>query len=257
MSIVISYFVYSQRDGYDIHPGFKSQMLRLGVIAEVYLDNPKASPSVQALIEPMAKSREEKVMILSTHEQILNGQVFEGCRNPSAHAYRSKLVQYTMKIGHALMNRGVVGHFAIDYLVTIDNDDNNTLLTGIEINLRQGGTTHPFATMALLCGGNVDPEGIFRTTEGHLRCYIATDNYFDEGLKFVSVDHFLCHLQEEAALLHPTRWDSERKTGVVFHMLGYLSHGKIGFTAIGSSSLEAQTLFDETIFFLRRDAGKP
>jgi len=245
------------RDGYNGHAGFKAQMIRLGVIAEAYLEDVKASPSVQALIEPMTSNGQGKVMVLSTHEQILNGQVFEGCRNPSATAYRSKLVSDTMKIGYVLMNRGVLGHFAVDYLVSnnCSNTDGEDVVTGIEINLRQGGTTHPFATMALLCGGNVDHQGIFHTLEGHTRCYVATDNYCDDGLKFTSVERFLCHLQEEEALLHPIRWNSDKKTGVLFHMLGFLPHGKLGFTAIGSSALEAQKLFDETIFFLRRVAG--
>lgn len=230
-------------------------MFRLGVIAEAYLDDPKASPSVQALIEPMASNGEGKVIVLSTHEQILNGQVFEGCRNPSANQYRSKLVNYTMKIGYTLMNRGVLGHFAVDYLVSNDSYTGEEVVTGIEINLRQGGTTHPFATMALLCGGGTDHQGIFHTASGHTRFYVATDNYYDEGLKFITVERFLCHLQEETALLHPTRWNSDKRTGVVFHMLGFLPYGKLGFTAIGSSSLEAQNLFDETVHFLRRVAG--
>jgi hypothetical protein len=245
----------TSRDGDENHTGFKDQMYRLGVIAEAYLDNSIASPSVQAVIDPTAPEVHGKVQIISTHEQILDGQVFEGCENPAAEKYRSSIADYTRRIGYKLMNEGVMGHFGVDYLVTEGPDSGDEEITGIEINLRQGGTTHPFSTMALLCGGGVDRQGVFRTIDGRKRYYVATDNYHDEGLKYVSISRFLCHLQEESALLHSTRWVANRKIGVVFHMLGFIPHGKLGFTAIGSSSCEARRFFNETVIFLGRIAN--
>ena len=47
----------------------------------------------------------------------------------------------------------------------------------VEINLREGGTSHPFGTLYLLAGGGCDPTGaLYATARGEARCYVATDD---------------------------------------------------------------------------------
>lgn len=105
----------------------------------------------------------------------LDGQVYLGCINPAGEAYRKQIMEYGLKVGRYLASRGVIGHFSCDFIAT-KLAGGSYDLNAIEINLRQGGTTHPEATMALLCGGCVCSDGVFRTNDNEERCYIATDN---------------------------------------------------------------------------------
>ena len=250
-------------------PSFVDQMSRLGVIAEALVEGSiLSSPSVQAVIDP-----DIVIDVLSTHEQVsnslsscrtfalthcprhqpflmfikvLSGQVYKGCINPAAAPYRSVIVDYAKRIGEALTKQGVVGHFAVDFLAAkqiVDGVEKWTV-TGIEINLRQGGTTHPYSTMCILCGGHMDADGIFRTKDGKERYYEATDSYIDTRLKGLTSSEFLQEYQTSSdPEIVKLRWNDNQKVGVVFHLLPFLEIGKIGFTAIGETSEQANCLF--------------
>ena len=242
------------------HVGFKHQLESLGVIAEtVLVGNDLSSPSVQAIIEPQDMGN-HTVRLLSTHEQILNGQTYNGCINPARESYREKIIQYTRKIGIELSNHGIVGHFAVDYLATskhIMNDKNKWDVQAIEINLRQGGTTHPYSTMALLCGGKSDKNGIFRISDGEMRCYMATDDYNDDRLENMSPAEMIAFIQNKRDdYAANVAWNNNTKTGVVFHLLSFVSLGKIGFTAIGNSEEVSAVLFEQAVLLLKKVAEK-
>jgi hypothetical protein len=50
-------------------------------------------------------------------------------------------------------------------------------LQAIEINLRKGGTTHPFMTLKYLTNGRYDlSTGLFYSQQGQEKYYIASDN---------------------------------------------------------------------------------
>ena len=246
--------------GNNEHAGFKDQIKSLGVVAEaVLVGNDLSSPSVQAVIEPQDKAS-HTVRLLSTHEQILNGQTYHGCINPALENYREKIIKYTEQIGRELSSHGIVGHFAVDFLVT----SNRTMtkkkkweVQAIEINLRQGGTTHPYSTMALLCGGSSDRDGIFHTLDGEMRCYMATDSFKDDRLVNMSSAEIIAIIQDKTDE-HAKKivWNNNTKTGVVFHLLSFVSLGKIGFTAIGSCKEEANFLFDQALLLLKKVAEK-
>ena len=71
-----------------------------------------------------------------------------------------------MVVGRHLAERGVLGRFAVDFVVVQDETGEWTPYA-IELNLRKGGTTHPFLTLQFLCGGNYDGErGVFLTPGG-------------------------------------------------------------------------------------------
>jgi len=238
---------------------FVEQMSRLGVIAEVFVEGDKVtSPSVQAVIDPNIVGK-HRVEILSTHEQVLSGQVFTGCINPAAEPYRSEIVEYTIRMGEAMAKHGVVGHFSADFIAakTSTNGRDEWKITGIEINLRQGGTTHTYSAMATLCGGRTCSDGVFRTRAGHERCYVATDNYIDCRLSGLTSASFLqAYLSNLDPDIEKLRWDDDKKAGVIFHLLPFLEMGKIGFTAIGSTSSQAGELFDGVTNMLRAIAEK-
>ena len=99
--------------------GYKKQIERLGVIAEAFIEGDvPTSPSIQAVIEPDDSLGKGKVSIISTHEQLLNGQVFQGCINPASEMYRRQIMEMGLKAGQFMAEHGVVGHFSVDFLAT-------------------------------------------------------------------------------------------------------------------------------------------
>lgn len=114
---------------------------------------------------------------LSTHDQVLGGtkgQTFLGCRFPADGAYGPRVANLGERIGKVLAEQGVIGRFGIDFVVVRDGDE--WFPYAIEINLRNGGTTHPMLTMQALTDGEFDPHVCqFVTTQGN-RFYVATDH---------------------------------------------------------------------------------
>lgn len=62
---------------------FQKKIEVLGAIAEEYITNEAASPSVQGYI-----TQHGAVELLSTHDQVLNGQIYQGCTFPAVSDYR-------------------------------------------------------------------------------------------------------------------------------------------------------------------------
>ncbi len=188
---------------------------------------------------------------------MLTGQVYGGCVNPAAAPYRSLIVEYTKRLGKELVSRGVVGHFSADFLAENTRADatGSWIVTGVEINLRQGGTTHPFSTMAALCGGQTCSDGIFRMQSGDERYYEATDSFTDCRLSGLKSSVFLSkYLNSFDSTAQKLRWNNSEKVGVVFHLLSVLEKGKIGFTAIGRTPIHARDLCEGTKRVLKRIA---
>jgi len=243
--------------------GYKNQMSRLGVIAEAFLETQgqtSTSPSVQGLVEPNGIAG-NKVKILSTHEQLLNGQVYIGCKNPAYHEYRTEMLLMGHKIGEELASYGVVGHFSVDFLALKNTSIRSSgcaawSLYAIEINLRQSGTTHPYSIMAALTGGSIGCDGIFRACNGESRYYISK-NITNPKLMGLNESALLDVLQSSAnENAKKVNWNPEKMTGSVFFALRFLkSHGKVGFLSIEKSEEEADSLYENTVEFLLSIAG--
>ena len=73
--------------------------------------------SCQVYITP-----DKSVEIVSTHEQMLDGQVFLGCTFPCDPSYRTMMHEYGRKVGAALAAHGAVERFAMDF-VTVPKED--------------------------------------------------------------------------------------------------------------------------------------
>ena len=105
--------------------------------------------------------------------------------------------------------------------------------------------------MALLCGGSICNDGLFRTNDGEVRCYVATECHYSEKLKGCSgkclIDALECTSNPAA---NKIRWNRADRIGVVFHLFKFMPTGRIGFTAIGRSLEESQQLFNDTVNFL-------
>ena len=101
-----------------------------------------------------------EVELLSTHDQLLggvSGQSYLGCLFPASAEYAPLITAYAQPVGQRLAREGVLGRFAVDFVVVRAADGDWTPYA-IELNLRKGGTTHPFLTLQFLTDGRYDPE---------------------------------------------------------------------------------------------------
>jgi hypothetical protein len=215
-----------------------------GIVEEMIEGRVVRSPSVQLRITPLGD-----VELLSTHDQILggaSGQVFMGSRFPADLGYAHQISVSAAKVGERLANRGVIGRFAIDYVV-VDRGDGTWTEYAIELNLRKGGTTHPFLTLQFLTDGTYDSDrAVFVAPDGVEKHYVASDHVEIEGLEVLRPQDLL-----DLVSLHGMHFDQTTLTGAVFHMLSAMpTHGYAGVTCIENSAEEAAGLFDRVIEFL-------
>lgn len=208
-----------------------------GVVEERITGRELRSPSVQLEISPTAT-----VTLLSTHDQILHGrtgQQFAGCRFPADRGYASVISAAAQRVAERLVDTGVIGRLAIDFLVTRGEDDRWQPFA-LEVNLRMGGTTHPYQTLARLTGGSYDPQTArFTTRLGHPRHYVATDHLELQPLQTLDQPALLARAMRE-----DMRFDHERGRGVVFHMLSSVEPlATVGVTAIADTPHGADDLY--------------
>lgn len=223
----------------------------LGAIVEAFIEGEeKRSPSVQGRISPTGE-----VEILSTHDQILggpDGQVYLGCSFPADAAYRLKLQEIGLAIGKNLAIKGVLERYGVDF-VAVKQSNGNWNLQAIEINLRKGGTTHPFMTLRFLTNGKFNLEdGKFYSRQGQEKYYVATDN-----LQKPQYKGLLPHDLMDIIAYHRLHFDSSTETGTVFHLISCLSEfGKLGLTSIGNSPAEAQAIYEQVEQVLDQETNR-
>jgi hypothetical protein len=215
--------------------------LALGGIVEERIGGKRfSSPSAQVDIRP-----DGKVTVLATHEQVLGGeggQVYLGCRFPADPAYAPELARHAAAIGAELASEGAMGRFAVDFVAAADAEPGAPWrVYAIEINLRKGGTTHPFAALRNAVPGRYDPEsGQWIAQDGTSRVYSATDNLVDPTW----------HGLAPAAVLDVVRraglqFDPATGVGVVLHMLSGLAiDGRFGLTSIAVTQEEATRMHE-------------
>ena len=111
----------------------------------------------------------------------------------------------------------------------------------IELNLRKGGTTHPFLTLQFLTDGGYDAaSGRFVTRDGHEKHLVATDHLEADELRALSIGDLF-----DAVARHGLHYDQSRQAGIVFHMISSLTElGRVGMTAVGDTPAQAMELYD-------------
>ena len=219
-----------------------------GIVEERITGVSLTSPSVQMRALP-----DGTVELLSTHDQLLggaSGQAYLGCVFPADPGYAALIAEPAMVIGRHLAKLGVLGRFAVDF-VTVKDDTGAWTPYAIELNLRKGGTTHPFLTLQFLTDGSYDGErGVFLTPSGSSKYLVATDHFEDDRLKALTVDDLF-----EIVVDHGLHFDQARRTGVVFHMINCLTEcGRVGLTAVGDNPGDAQQIYDDARSILLREA---
>jgi hypothetical protein len=224
---------------------------RMGGIVEEFIEGiEKVSPSAQLRISPRGE-----VLMISTHDQILGGpsdQVFLGCSFPAREEYRLRVLEAATRIGEVLAARGVVSRFAIDFLLWRTDPAAEWEMAALEINLRMGGTTHPYLALQFLTGGHLDhTTGLFYSPSGLAKYYRATDNLHSDSYRGLLPEDVIDILTENR--LH---YSHGSDSGVLFHLIGAVSEfGKLGLTAIGNSREEADALYYKTLEVLDRETA--
>jgi hypothetical protein len=210
---------------------------RGGIVEELITGVELRSPSVQLRVTPLGD-----VELLSTHDQLLggpSGQSYLGCRFPADFAYARAISTEATTIGRRLAREGVLGRFAVDFVVVRDTAG-SWKPYAIELNLRKGGTTHPFLTLQFLTDGRYDPAtALFVTTDGREKHLVATDHLEDPLLCGLRYDDLF-----DIVARHGLHFDQARQAGVVFHMISCLSeHGRVGLTAVGDTPAQAEATY--------------
>ena len=220
---------------------------RKGVVEERIMGQEFRSPSVQLRITPLGK-----VELLSTHDQLLggpSGQSYLGCVFPADIAYAGLISQEAAKVGKRLAKEGVIGRFALDFVV-VRSMNGNWEPYAIEINLRKGGTTHPFLTLQFLTDGTYNPEtGIFTAPNGEQKFFVASDHVESPRYRTLTPDDLF-----DIVVRHNLHFDQTRQTGIVFHMMSALGElGRTGLTAVGNSHDDAKAIYERAVAVLDQE----
>ena len=220
---------------------------RGGIVEERIKGEELRSPSVQLRVTPLGK-----VELLSTHDQLLggpSGQSYLGCRFPADPAYAAAITREAAKIAERVAREGVIGRFALDF-VTVRRDGGWEPYA-IELNLRKGGTTHPFLTLQFLTDGTYDPErAVFTAPSGREKCFVASDHVESPLYRSLTPDDLF-----DIVARHQLQFDQSRQTGVVLHMMSALSElGEVGLTAVGDSQQEAEAIYERAVRVLDDEA---
>lgn len=229
---------------------FSQKFEEMQGIVECFLEGEiKRSPSAQCRINPLGET-----WAISTHDQVLggpSGQIFLGCTFPADAAYRLEIQDAGMRVAHVLKEHGVLGRFGIDFISVKEED--RWQHYAIEINLRKGGTTHPFLMLQYLADGTYDPNtGLYSTPSGQPRYYYATDNLHQDNYRGLTPDDLI-----DIAVYHDLHFHSATQEGVAFHLIGALSEfGKLGMLCIGATPKRARKLYENSVEVLNEEALK-
>src|SRR5438874_790063 len=219
---------------------------RKGIVEERITGEEFRSPSVQLRVTPLGS-----VELLSTHDQLLggpSGQSYLGCTFPADAGYASLITREAAKVGNRLAREGVIGRFALDFVVVRSNGKWDPY--AIEINLRKGGTTHPFLTLQFLTDGKYDPDtATFTAPGGQQKFFVASDHVESPHYRTLTPDDLF-----DIVVRRNLHFDQTRQTGVVFHMMSALGElGRMGLTAVGNSHEDAKAIYTRAVAVLDQE----
>ena len=229
---------------------FGEKFSAMGGIVEAFLPGELVrSPSVQCRIDPLGHAS-----VVATHDQLLGGsggQVYLGCSFPADAAYSRDLHDQGLNVARVLARDGVLGRFAVDFLTVWRNGQWST--TAIEINLRKGGTTHPFLMLQFLTDGEYDAaSGTYRSRSGNPCHYHATDNLQQPSYAGLTPERLI-----DIAVNNDLHFDAATQEGVMFHLMGALEEfGKVGTLCVGRTRESAEQLYQRTVDVLDRESRR-
>jgi len=204
---------------------FLEQLVECGVIIEQMID-PKGkddlqtTPSVQLYIADL-----DKVQVLSSHEQVMEGCFYLGCRYPASIDYLDRITAYGKSAGETLARKGVRGFCGVDFLAT-KTEGSDWDIIALEINLRLCATT--FAYFSLLTV--VDENLVNKKHYIHLDEVVLSKQF--------TVPELIHELEKNN--LH---YDWNKGKGILFSTLSTLhKENEVGLICIGDSIAEVDAL---------------
>jgi hypothetical protein len=214
---------------------FLDAFSREGGVVEEWVDGEAScSPSVQLRASPLGE-----VEVLSTHDQILGGpggQTYMGCRFPAATPFIEPLTRLGRAVGSELSRRGVIGRFGIDFVCA--RTAGGWRPYALEVNLRNGGTTHPAITLLALTDGTYDQTTGELMARTGPKFYTATDHLQRVEYTRLTPDDVL-----DVVAATGLGWNPADETGIALHMVsGIAAAGNLGATAIAGSAPAADDL---------------
>jgi PGM1 C-terminal domain len=170
---------------------------------------------------------------------------------PADPGYARTISQHAATIADRLVGLEVLGRFAVDFVVVRDSSGGWSAYA-IELNLRKGGTTHPFLTLQFLTDGRYQSDtALFMTSTGSEKHLVATDHLESPRLRALSIGDLFDIVARNGLHFHQAR-----QVGIVFHMISCLTeHGRLGLTAVGNSRAEAEALYERAQRVLLDEAG--
>ena len=232
--------VVAERALRDAPSWFAAELASGGVVEELVGDGRVTSPSAQLDLLPGGEVR-----VVATHEQVLDGaqgQEFSGCTFPADGRHGRDLARHANAVGEALARAGALGRVSVDF-VAADGPE-GAGLWAVDLNLRKGGTTHPFDALRHLVPGHYDTERArwVADRDGLARCYRSSEALADT--RWQGRDpRWAIEAVEGAGLA----FDHDRGEGVVLHMLSALRvEGRVGLTAIATDHEGAAEMVEAT-----------
>jgi hypothetical protein len=220
-------------------PSFSRKIAESGAIVERFARGERViSPSVQMRIAPDGSCE-----VVSTHDQILGGpddQVYLGCRFPASPEYRLQIQELGERVAKVLAAKGVMGPFGIDFVVVPGADGTEIYLS--EINLRMGGTTHPFLMTKMATEGDYDPVTGDLVADGKRKHYVSTDNLKSEDYIGLLPEQVIEALDRDGL-----GFDPATKTGTTLLLGALKKHGKLGLVCIADSPEEADAMHERVL----------
>lgn len=221
-----------------------------GVVEARVMGDELRSPSVQLRVTPTGEAE-----VLSTHDQVLggpSGQTFLGSRFPADAEYAAAITAEARKVGARLAREGVLGRFAVDFVV-VRTASGSWDPYAIEINLRKGGTTHPYLTLQFLTDGVYRPdEAVFTTPAGTKKYFVASDYLHSHRYRVFTPDDLF-----DIVVRHELHYSYARQTGVVLHMMSAVAElGRLGLTAVGDTPEEADAFYRRAVSALDEEATR-
>ena len=196
------------------------------------------SPSVQLRVTPLGK-----VELLSTHDQMLggpSGQRYLGCRFPADSEYARAITREAAKVGARLAKEGVIGRFALDFVVV----RRRRRASGSRTRSRSTSARAAPPTRSSRCSSS--PTA--RTTRDRDLHDAARQGEVLRGQRPPRVADYLRGLTPDdlfdIVARHGLHFDQARQTGVVFHMISCITeHGRVGLTAVGDTPAQADEIY--------------
>jgi len=215
-----------------------------GIVEEFLEGDVLTSPSVQCRVNPVGECT-----VISSHDQELGGdskQIFLGAYFPAHPDYAADIGVMGMQIAEAFRDKGVLGRFGIDF-ISVKNKKGWSHYP-IEINLRKGGTTHPYIMLQFLTDGTYDyKKGLYFNANGQSRYYFCSDNLRSEQFHGITPPDLI-----DIAMFHDLHYDGTLQEGVMFHLIGALSqYGKLGLVCIGNSRKRVAEYYTKTVEVLK------